>query len=71
MEKVVSMNEYTIQYQFRSIDSEGKEILYTCKPGLEGWYDLIREFDFFLQANSFIFKENTVFDRVEGEYDWT
>ena len=65
------MKNYTTQYQFRSIDSEGKEILYTCKPNIDSWHDLVREFDFFLQANSFIFHENTKFDRVEGEYDWT
>lgn len=64
------MNTYTTQYQFRSIDSDGKEILYTCKPNTESWMELVREFDFFLQANSFVFHENTIFDRVEGEYDW-
>jgi uncharacterized protein YfcZ (UPF0381/DUF406 family) len=64
------MNNYTEQYQFRMINSEGKEILYTCKSDIETWYELIREFDFFLQANSFIFKNNTIFDRVEGQYEW-
>jgi len=64
------MNNYTEQYQFRMINSEGKEVLYTCKPDIETWHELVREFDFFLQANTFIFKNNTIFDRVEGQYEW-
>ena len=64
------MNNYTEQYQFRMINSEGKEVLYTCKPDIKTWHDLIREFDFFLQANTFIFKDKTIFDRVEGQYEW-
>jgi hypothetical protein len=60
----------TNQYQFRMIDSEGKEILHTCAPNTDTWMELVREFEFFLRANSYSFKEGTVFDRVEGEYDW-
>ena len=60
----------TDQYQFRFIDSEGKEILYTCKPNTESWMELVREFDMFLSGCGFIFEEETIFDRVKGEYDW-